>query len=82
MALGRGAELYHVQKFLGHTDRRTTESYAQLDRIDEARAAVAEELRITPDLTLEKVKRQIAAFNPDADFIELHHALRKAGMPE
>ena len=30
LALGRGAALYHVQKFLGHTDPRTTERYAKL----------------------------------------------------
>jgi site-specific recombinase XerD len=30
LALGRGTELYLVQKFLGHTDPRTTERYAKL----------------------------------------------------
>ena len=29
-ALNAGAELYHVQRFLGHTDARTTERYAKL----------------------------------------------------
>jgi TolB-like protein/Tfp pilus assembly protein PilF len=57
--------------------------YAQLGRIDEARAAVAEALRIDPDLTLEKVKRQRLDFGLASDFIEREiDALRKAGLPE
>ena len=30
LALGRGADLHRVQKFLGHADSRTTERYAKL----------------------------------------------------
>lgn len=30
LAVGRGAELYRVQRFLRHTDPRTTERYAKL----------------------------------------------------
>ncbi len=58
-------------------------SNAQLGRIDEARAALAEVLRIDPDLTLEKRKRQLADLSFDPDVIEhSNDGLRKAGLPE
>jgi len=65
--------------------RALAASYGQLGRIDEARAAVAEMLRIDPDLTLEKVKGEDLRVNPnfDPDFIERQiDGLRKAGLPE
>jgi NAD(P)H-dependent flavin oxidoreductase YrpB (nitropropane dioxygenase family) len=54
-------------------------------RLEEARAALAEEFRIEPDITLERVKRQNANFNPDIDpdFNKREiDGLRKAGLPE
>ena len=63
--------------------RALAASNAQLGRIDEARAALAEVLRLDPNLTLEKVKRQTAAVGWDPDVIEPYIAgLRKAGLPE
>jgi TolB-like protein/Tfp pilus assembly protein PilF len=61
--------------------RMLAASYAQLGRLDEAREALAEELRLEPDLTLEKVRSQ----NPttDPDFLERWlDGLRKAGLKE
>jgi adenylate cyclase len=61
--------------------RTLAASYAQLGRLDEARAALEEELRLEPDLTLEKVRSQ----NPttDPDFLERWlDGLRKAGLKE
>ena len=57
-------------------------SYAQLGRIDEARAALAEVLRVEPDLTLGKLRDR---FSPTTDPDPLERfldALRKAGLPE
>jgi tetratricopeptide (TPR) repeat protein len=68
-----------------HFGARRYESYAQLGRVDEARAAVAQALRIDPELTLEKVKGENARVNPDfdPDFTERQiDGLRKAGLPE
>jgi hypothetical protein len=65
--------------------RALVASYGQLGRIDEARAAVAEELRIDPELTLAKVEREIASVNPNfnPDFRDRYlDGLRKAGLPE
>jgi tetratricopeptide (TPR) repeat protein len=65
--------------------RALAASYAQLGRVDEARAAVAQALRIDPELTLEKVKGENARVNPDfdPDFTERQiDGLRKAGLPE
>ncbi len=63
--------------------RALAASYAQLGRIDEARAALAEVLRIDPDRTLEKVKRTITDLGFDPDVIEHQiDGLRKAGLPE
>jgi tetratricopeptide (TPR) repeat protein len=61
--------------------RSLAASYAQLGRLDEARAAVKEALRIDPDLTLAKVRSQNPSTDPDflARWIE---GLRKAGLPE
>jgi adenylate cyclase len=56
-------------------------SYARLGRIDEARAALEEQLRIEPDLTLDKVRRQNPGVDPE--FLEpFLDGLRKAGLEE
>ena len=56
-------------------------SYGQLGRLDEARAAVEQQLRIDPELSLAKVRSQNRATN--SDFLERWlEGLRKAGLPE
>ncbi len=61
--------------------RTLAASYAQLGRLDEARAALEEELRLEPDLTLEKVRGQLRTSDPD--FLERWlDGLRKAGLKE
>jgi tetratricopeptide (TPR) repeat protein len=61
--------------------RTLAASYAQLGRLDEAQAALEEELRLEPDLTLEKVRSQNRATDPD--FLARWLAgLRKAGLKE
>ncbi len=63
--------------------RALAASNGQLGRIDEARAALAELLRIDPDLTLEQRKQRFADLGFDPDVIEHQNdGLRKAGLPE
>ena len=59
-------------------------SYAQLGRIEEARTALEEDLRLEPDLTLERLKQRGGQLDlSDNDFIEAFlDGLRKAGLPE
>jgi tetratricopeptide (TPR) repeat protein len=61
--------------------RTLAASYAQLGRLELARAAVAEELRIDPDLTLGRVRDQNRSSDPDFRdrFLD---GLRKAGLKE
>jgi adenylate cyclase len=61
--------------------RGVASSSAQLGRIDEARSALAEELRLLPALTVEDVRRVNTVTDPD--FLERWlDGLRKAGLPE
>ena len=46
LALNAGAELYHVQRYLGHTDSKTTERYAKL--ADESLSSVIGARRPAP----------------------------------
>jgi adenylate cyclase len=64
--------------------RALAASYAQLDKVDEAHHAVTEMLRIDPDISLQKIERELTLWNPDPTFdFELQMAaLRKAGLPE
>jgi adenylate cyclase len=58
-------------------------SHAQLDQIDEARAAIAEALKLDPTLTLtDEIKRREENGLAAANAGHLRGALRKAGMPE
>jgi adenylate cyclase len=54
---------------------------AQLGRLDEARAAAAEVLRIDPKYTIDGTQRRLALFKPE-DAEHLFDGLRKAGLPE
>jgi tetratricopeptide (TPR) repeat protein len=56
-------------------------SYAELGRLDEARATVAKIREKNPDATLDVV-RSVWAFRYEADTERLLGALRKAGLPE
>jgi adenylate cyclase len=61
--------------------RSLAASYAQLGRLDEARAAAEEELRLDPDLTIAKVRSQNTS--TPSNFLERWlDGLRKAGLPE
>ena len=55
--------------------------YSDLGRMDEARAAAAESLRLTPNVTLE-IWRPRAPYRPKAVLDRLATALGKAGIPE
>ena len=54
--------------------------YGHLDRIDEARAAWAEVMRIAPDFSIERRRRTLPYKNP-ADFEFRVEGMRKAGLP-
>jgi adenylate cyclase len=57
-------------------------AYAQLDRLEEARTALREDLRLVPDESISKIKTQISSI-ADPDFLERYFdGLRKAGLPE
>jgi len=56
-------------------------AHAQLGQLDEARAAVAELLRLQPGSTIGK-RRRIAPFKHAKDDKHFFDALRKAGLPD
>ncbi len=63
--------------------RKTAAIYAELGRMDEARADIAELLRVMPEASLEHLRRR--PINPERDPAAVqryHEALRKAGLPE
>jgi tetratricopeptide (TPR) repeat protein len=55
--------------------------YAELGRIDDAAWSVEEALAISPDITLERERRD-TLYMRDADIEHYLGALRKAGLPE
>jgi adenylate cyclase len=56
-------------------------TYAQLGRLEEARAEAAEVVRLQPDYTITGMRR-IVAFKDPKDDKHFFGALRKAGLPE
>ena len=57
-------------------------TYAQIGKLEEARAAVAEVMRIEPNYTIGGTTRVLVRFkNPDDDQ-HYFDGLRKAGLPE
>jgi adenylate cyclase len=57
-------------------------TYAQLGKLEEARAEAAEVLRIEPTYTIEGAGAQINAFKRTQDAEHYFGGLRKAGIPE
>lgn len=55
--------------------------FAQLGRLDEARAEAAEALRIDPTYTIDGTQRRVSLFKRPEDAEHLFDALRKAGLP-
>lgn len=55
---------------------------AQLGRLDEARAEVAEVLRIDRNYTIDGTQRRVSPFKHTEDAEHLFDGLRKAGLPE
>jgi tetratricopeptide (TPR) repeat protein len=53
--------------------------YAELDRLEEAGAEMAEALRLNPNFSLEVAKQNLPYKNP-ADLERLLESLRKAGL--
>jgi adenylate cyclase len=64
----------------GHTWLAAT--YAQLGRLEEARAEAAEVLRLQPNYTIAGMTRPISRFKDPKDDKHFFDALRKAGLPE
>jgi adenylate cyclase len=57
-------------------------TYAQIGKLEEARAAVAEVMRIEPDYTIGGTSRLLTTFKNPADDQHYFDGLRKAGLPE
>jgi len=57
-------------------------NYAQLGHLKEARAEAAEALRIDPDFTIDRTRRQLSPFKRLEDAEHYFDGLRKAGLPE
>jgi tetratricopeptide (TPR) repeat protein len=82
-----GEALEHVDRSLrlnpnipgAHRNRAACLS--ELGRIEEARAALAEFLRLVPGATIASMRAQLPLKNPD-DFERYAGALRRVGLPE
>jgi adenylate cyclase len=57
-------------------------TYAQLGQLEEARAEVAEVLRIEPRYSIDDTERRLFSFKFPKDADHLFDGLRKAGLPE
>jgi len=56
--------------------------YAQLGKLEEARAEAAEVLRIEPKWTIEGTQARLSTFKRPEDAEHFFDGLRKAGLPE
>jgi adenylate cyclase len=64
------------------TYRALAATYSQLGRLEEARTALQEDLRLVPDESISKIETQVSAI-ADPDFLERYlDGLRKIGLPE
>jgi tetratricopeptide (TPR) repeat protein len=61
--------------------RTLAATYAQLGQMEKARAAVAEQLRLEPEMTVSRIREQSMGVRPDFRERWLN-ALRRAGLPE
>ena len=57
-------------------------TYAQLERLDDARAEAAEVIRIQPTYTINGTQTQLSVFKKARDTAHFFDGLRKAGLPE
>jgi len=57
-------------------------TYVRLGRLEEARAAAAEVLRIEPTYTLERTERRLRRFSSTEHAEKYLEDLRQAGLPE
>jgi adenylate cyclase len=57
-------------------------TYAQLGQLEEARAEVAEVLRIEPKYTIDGTERRLRSFKFPEHAEHFFDGLRKAGLPE
>jgi len=64
------------------THRMLAATYAQMGRFEEARAAVAEVMRIEPNYTIGGTSRALVTFKKPDDDQHYFDGLRKAGLPE
>ena len=91
---GQGLALYHLRRYeeactafaratarLPYVSRYLAACYAQLDRPSEARALVAESLKLQPRFTL-GVWAIIEPYQSREDLDDMLDGLRKAGLPE
>ena len=74
-------ELHQSRPDFQLAHRALAATYAQLGRMEEARMALQEDLRLAPDESVSLIKAQVPYTDPD--FLERYtDALRKAGLPE
>ena len=74
-ATGRAPDHQYGHAYLAAT-------YAQLGRLEDARAEAAEILRINPKYTISGTQKRVSIFQRSEDILHLVDGLRKAGLPE
>jgi hypothetical protein len=65
-----------------NSEARRALTYAQLGQLTEARAHVAEVLRVEPNFAISRTAWRIVRFKSAKDNVHLFEGLRKAGFPE
>jgi adenylate cyclase len=74
-ATGRAPDHQYGHAYLAAT-------YAQLGRLEDARAEAAEILRINSKYTISGTQKRVSIFQRSEDIVHLVDGLRKAGLPE